>query len=77
VEEIDSLEIKNKLESQQLFKISPFKEVIKRTKPHKHDAYFEIIYLSQGAGFHWVDTQQFQINPRLYISFPVSFIIGR
>jgi AraC family transcriptional activator of pobA len=63
LENIDAINVKNKLESQQLFKISPFKEVIKRTKPHKHDAYFEIIYLSQGAGFHWIDTQKFQINP--------------
>ena len=63
MENIDAIDVKNKLESQQLFKISPFKEVIKRTKPHKHDAYFEIIYLSQGAGFHWIDTQKSQINP--------------
>jgi AraC family transcriptional activator of pobA len=60
---IDTLEIKNKLDSERSFKISPFKEVIKRTKPHKHDGYFEIIYLSEGAGFHWVDTQKFQISP--------------
>jgi len=70
VEKIDALEIKNKLESQQLFKISPFKEVIKRTKPHKHDGYFEVIYLSQGAGFHWIDTQKFQINP------PVVYVLS-
>lgn len=55
--------VKNKLESEQLFKISRFKEVIKRTRPHKHDAYFELIYLSEGAGFHWADTQKFQITP--------------
>jgi len=60
---VNDITVKNKLESQQSFKISPFKEVIKRTKPHKHDAYFEIIYLSEGAGFHWIDTQKFQINP--------------
>jgi AraC family transcriptional activator of pobA len=65
----DNIAIKNKLE-QQLFKISPFKEVIKRTKPHKHDAYFEIIYLSEGAGFHWIDTQKFQINP------PVAYFLS-
>jgi AraC family transcriptional regulator, transcriptional activator of pobA len=58
----DNISVKNKLE-QQLFKISPFKEVIKRTKPHKHDAYFEIIYLSEGSGFHWIDTHKFQVNP--------------
>ena len=62
--------VKNKLEGQNLFKISRFKEVIKRTKPHKHDAYFEIIYLSEGAGFHWIDTQKFQITP------PVVFFLS-
>jgi AraC family transcriptional activator of pobA len=55
--------VKNKLEQEQLFKISRFKEVIKRTVPHKHDAYFELIYLSEGAGFHWIDTKKFQIIP--------------
>lgn len=63
MDKIDTIQIKNKLQSEQLFKISSFKEVIKRTKPHKHDAYFEIVYLSEGAGFHWIDTQKFQINP--------------
>jgi AraC-like DNA-binding protein len=67
---VKDITVKNKLESQQSFKISPFKEVIKRTTPHKHDAYFEIIYLSEGAGFHWIDTQKFQINP------PVVYILS-
>lgn len=66
----DIIEVKNKLASQQLFKVSAFKEVIKRTKPHKHEAYFELIYLSEGAGFHWIDTQKFQINP------PVVFFLS-
>jgi AraC-like DNA-binding protein len=65
-----NIEVKSKLESEQLFKISRFKETIKRTKPHKHDAYFELIYLSEGAGFHWIDTQKFQINP------PVVFLLS-
>lgn len=62
--------LKNKLEGDKLFKISRFKEVIKRTKPHKHEAYFEIIYLAEGAGFHWIDTQKFQITP------PVVFFLS-
>ncbi|MGE0587089.1 MAG: AraC family transcriptional regulator [Cyclobacteriaceae bacterium] len=62
--------IKNKLETEQLFKISRFKEVVKRTKPHKHDAYFELIYLSQGSGFHWIDANKFQITP------PVVFFLS-
>ena len=70
LKKVDSIKIANKLQSEQLFKISPFKQVIKRTKPHKHDAYFEIISLSEGAGFHWVDTQKFQINP------PVVFFLS-
>jgi AraC family transcriptional activator of pobA len=67
---LNSIAIKNKLEEKQLFKISRFKEVIKRTKPHKHDAYFELIYLSEGAGFHWIDTQKFQIIP------PIVFFLS-
>lgn len=62
--------VKNRLEEKQLFKISRFKEVVKRTKPHKHDAYFELIYLSEGAGFHWVDTKKFQITP------PIVFFLS-
>lgn len=62
--------VKNKLEEKQLFKISLFKEVVKRTKPHKHDAYFEVIYLSGGAGFHWIDADKFQITP------PVVFFLS-
>ncbi|HTF18919.1 MAG TPA: AraC family ligand binding domain-containing protein [Chryseolinea sp.] len=62
--------LNKKLEQTQLFKISAFKEVIKRTKPHKHDAYFELIYLSEGAGFHWIDTEKFQITP------PVVFFLS-
>lgn len=66
----NELAVKNKLESEQLFKISRFKEIVKRTKPHKHDAYFELIYLSEGAGFHWIDTDKFQITP------PVIFFLS-
>jgi AraC family transcriptional regulator, transcriptional activator of pobA len=64
------ISVKNKLEEKQLFKISRFKEVVKRTKPHKHDAYFELIYLSQGAGFHWIDEDKFRITP------PVVFFLS-
>lgn len=45
------------------FKISRMKEVIKATKPHGHKSYFEIIFLSQGAGWHHIDLQKFQVNP--------------
>lgn len=62
-ERAKQIALKNKLEGDRLFKISRFTEVIKRTEPHKHEAYFEVIYLAEGAGFHWIDTQKFQITP--------------
>lgn len=53
---------KNKLESQELFKISRFKPLIKKTKPHKHEGYFEMIFIAEGEGFHWIETENFQIQ---------------
>ncbi|GAA4447187.1 helix-turn-helix domain-containing protein [Nibrella saemangeumensis] len=58
-----SFEVKNKLEPDKLFKVSRFKELIKRTRPHKHDNYYEIIVLFEGAGFHWLDAEPFQVAP--------------
>ncbi|MGY6558357.1 MAG: helix-turn-helix domain-containing protein [Nitritalea sp.] len=52
----------NKLESQELFKISRFKPLIKKTRPHTHEGYYELIYLAEGEGFHWVETEKFQIK---------------
>jgi AraC family transcriptional activator of pobA len=47
--------LKSKIGVDQLIKISTFKEVIKPTIPHKHAAYYEIILLSEGAGYHIID----------------------
>ncbi|WMJ72920.1 helix-turn-helix transcriptional regulator [Cytophagaceae bacterium ABcell3] len=53
----------NKLGKESLFKISCFKTKIKRTKPHKHEGYNEIILISKGKGVHHVDTEMYEINP--------------
>ncbi|HSI74402.1 MAG TPA: hypothetical protein VK957_00840 [Lunatimonas sp.] len=53
---------KNKLEIQELFKISRFKTLIKKTKPHKHEGYFELIYIADGVGFHWIELENYQIK---------------
>jgi AraC-like DNA-binding protein len=45
------------------------KERIKPTRPHKHDAYHEIIYLNDGAGFHTIDDRVYEVNP------PVLFFL--
>ncbi len=54
---------KNKLGSGQLLKVSRLKEAIKRTKPHKHDGYFELICILEGEGFHQVDLNTYPIKP--------------
>ncbi|MGY6742544.1 MAG: AraC family transcriptional regulator [Cecembia sp.] len=62
---------KNKLESQELFKISRFKPLIKKTKPHKHEGYFELIFIAEGEGFHWIETENYQIQtPDFYFLKP-------
>ncbi len=66
-----SIPTKNKLDEDLLFKVSRFKEKIKRTVPHKHDNYFELIFLSEGEGFHWIESERFQIKtPEFYFLQP-------
>jgi AraC family transcriptional activator of pobA len=55
--------IKNKIQEDSVLKVSPFRKDVRVTKPHKHNSYFEIIYLSKGSGFHYIDSQQHEIVP--------------
>lgn len=54
---------KNKIEAEKGIKIEAFRKGIRKTVPHKHNSYFEIIYLSKGSGYHTIDTQQYSIAP--------------
>jgi AraC-like DNA-binding protein len=64
-------EIKNKLDKGLSLKVSRFKEVIKKTRPHKHDEYFELIFLSEGEGFHTIESEQYQVSaPDFYFLKP-------
>lgn len=66
-----SIKVNRKIELNRVFKISRMKEVIKPTKPHKHDGYYEIIYLTDGAGVHIIDDKQFQVEtPMLFFMNP-------
>jgi len=68
---MSSIGTKNKLEGKEIFKISRFKELIKKTKPHKHEGYYELIFIQEGEGFHWIETENFQIKtPDLYFLKP-------
>src|SRR5690242_4530989 len=57
------LEIKDKIGTEKSIKVSSFKKEIRTTTPHKHSNYFEIIYLSKGGGYHFIDSRKFEINP--------------
>lgn len=54
---------KKKIDSEEIFKISKMKPVIKPTRPHKHEDYHELIFLSEGSGIHQIDVQEFEVNP--------------
>lgn len=61
--------IKNKIETEKFIKITPFKKEVRKTSPHKHKNYFEIIYLSHGSGYHYIDLQKYTITA------PVMFFV--
>lgn len=52
---------KNKLETGLTFKITRFKEQIKKTRPHKHDEYYELIFLEEGEGFHTIEAEKYLV----------------
>lgn len=56
------IDIKNKLDEGLTFKVSRFKEQIKKTKPHKHEEYYELIFLSLGEGFHCIESEKFMVS---------------
>lgn len=67
------IDIKNKLEEGLTFKISQFKPQIKKTKPHKHDEYYELIFLSEGEGFHCIESEKYMISaPEFYFLKPAQ-----
>jgi AraC-like DNA-binding protein len=45
------------------FYIARFYEEIKKTSPHKHDDYYELVYLSEGEGYHWIENEEFLVKP--------------
>lgn len=65
------LVVKDKIEIDTLVKVALFKKEIRKTNPHKHNNYFEIIYLTKGSGLHFIDSRKFEINP------PVIFFIRK
>jgi AraC family transcriptional activator of pobA len=64
---VKEIPVNDKMEPDQVMKVSVMKEVIKPTKPHRHAGYHELIILKQGAGFHEIDGEEFEvISPIAY-----------
>lgn len=61
----DKIEIKDKTTPQDSLKVSPFRKHIRKTSPHKHNSYFEIIYLTAGEGTHTIDLKKFDLKPNI------------
>ena len=57
------LVIKNKIETERTIKVAPFRKNVRRTHPHKHNSYLELIYLSAGTGIHGIDSVEYTIEP--------------
>lgn len=66
-----TIPVKNKIAPERHLKIEPFRKEIRITRPHKHKQYFEIVFLSQGSGVHWIDGIGYEVKG------PVIFFINR
>ncbi len=59
---------KDKMGSVPGFKTDRFRSEIRRTKPHRHSNYLEVIYLDSGEGEHIIDDHRYPIDgPTLFI----------
>jgi AraC family transcriptional activator of pobA len=64
-----NLNIKDKSDSSRFLKAAAFRKHTRKTDPHKHNSYFEVIFLSAGKGSHTIDQRAFDVRP------PVLFFI--
>lgn len=65
------LEIKDKAGKSDRLKVAPFRSEIRKPNPHRHNNYFEIVYLKNGSGTHTIDGHEYPIAP------PVVYFIRK
>jgi AraC family transcriptional activator of pobA len=58
----NELPVKDKSEGAIYLKIAPFRTRVRKTIPHRHNNYFEVVYLSAGSGFHLIDHQRYEVK---------------
>lgn len=54
---------KQKLRATEMFRIARMKPVIKPTRPHSHPYYYELILLTDGAGKHRIELEEYEVQP--------------
>ena len=59
----EQLPVKDKSEEHKFISASPFDKNKRKTIPHKHNRYFELIYISRGSGNHYIDSRKYAITP--------------
>lgn len=59
---IKKIAVKNKLEHQRLIKVAPFDLSKNITRPHKHNGYLELVFLSSTSGQHVIDGRKSKIE---------------
>ena len=58
-----NINIKDKSKDSGYLKAAAFRKDRRKTEPHKHNSYFELIYLSAGRGYHTIDNQRYDVRP--------------
>ncbi len=61
--DMEEVKTKNKIAHKGVLHISRFKEKLKKTKPHKHELYYEVILLLEGEGVHTIEDCRYQVSP--------------
>lgn len=62
------LEIKDKSQPKKAIKIEPFRKHVRKTSAHKHNSYFELVFLKKGSGSHTIDQVKYPISPSVVFS---------
>ena len=65
---ISGLPVKEKIGWSKTIKVAPFRKHVRKTTPHKHGSYLELIYLSEGTGTHTIDSVEYAVKtPLLHV----------
>ena len=65
------INVYNKISPRLDIKIETFDTSKRYTKPHRHNKYLELVYFSEGSGFHFMDQKKYEISP------PIAFVIKK